>query len=163
MPLRAIVEVMQNADAQVRAGRVLPPHRTPRGRRPDSQETRREQRYLRPGDGTPCGGRLWARPRGRCAYRGRCGAQARAEQPRLAVVEGSTAREGEEVRRGAGVPEVCLSRRSRSGDGADLAIASIYVAKGQLEDAQDIFKQVLARDPRSLAAQIGLAQIYASG
>ena len=44
---------------------------------------------------------------------------------------------------------------------ADLTIASIYVAKGQLEDAQDAYKQALARDPRSVAAQVGLAQVYA--
>ena len=44
----------------------------------------------------------------------------------------------------------------------NLAIASVYIAKGQLEDAQDIYKQVLIRDPRSLSAQVGLAQIHAS-
>jgi len=42
----------------------------------------------------------------------------------------------------------------------NLVVASVYVAKGQLEDAQDIYKQVLTRDPRSVQAQIGLAQLY---
>ena len=44
----------------------------------------------------------------------------------------------------------------------NLVIASVYIAKGQLEDAQDLYREVLTRDPRSLQAQIGLAQLHAA-
>lgn len=44
----------------------------------------------------------------------------------------------------------------------DLVAAKIYIARGQLEEAQDTFKQALTRDPRSIPAQLGLAQLYAA-
>jgi tetratricopeptide (TPR) repeat protein len=50
---------------------------------------------------------------------------------------------------------------SRSAE-PNIAIARIYVSKGQLENAQDIYKDVLTRDPRSVTAQLGLAQLYAA-
>jgi cellulose synthase operon protein C len=47
-------------------------------------------------------------------------------------------------------------------DEPNLIAARIYVAKGQLEDAQDTYKKTLTRNPGSIGAQIGLSQLYAA-